>query len=356
VLTYAPLDDPTRPLPDARLRGRLDILLEQFTAQPSCTIPQATEDRNGMDAAYGFFANPRVGLSAIVATCLPQTLERLHGCSRVLAAQDTTDGNFSGLKAAAELGYTADQVPRGLLLHSTLAVRPDGLPIGLITQQVWTRDPARKGRAKGRRRRASIDKESFRWLDHARATAAVLPADVTVVHVADRAGDIDEWLAAERPANAQLLIRVAQAHRLVAHGPDGTEGKLSVIVRAQSPLGQHTIEVPRADDRPARQAVTTLRVAAVDVPPPKHAKQRAKLPQVPVWVVEAVEENPPAGAEALCWRLVTTEPVTTLEEAIRALSEYVLRWRIETNQPDCTSRQRWVTRRSVAYHLCERAA
>lgn len=326
--TYAPLSD-LEGLPDARLSSRLQRLLDQFTAQPHCSIPHATNNRNDMDTAYLFFANRRVCPGAILADCLPQTVARLDGCPRVLALQDTSDFNFAPLKETVGLGYTDGSSTRGLLLHSTLAVRPDGLPLGLLTQQLWTRDPALKGHTKDRRKRAADDKESFRWLDHARAARDALPQGVTVIHIADREGDIYDWLAAPRPATAQLLIRVAQAHRVVVHGPDGQRGKLSEVVRAQVPLGTHVLEVPRADDRPARQAVLTLRVAAVQVQPPKHAKQRTQLRPVPAWVIEAFQENPPPGEKALCWRLLSTEAVTTLEEAIRALQEYTVRWRIE---------------------------
>ena len=116
---------------------------------------------------------------------------------------------------------------------------------------------------------------------------------------------------------------------MVVHGPDGAPGRLADVVRAAPALGRHTITVPRGDDKPARQAVLTVRVAALQVQPPKHAKQRGKLRPVPVWVVEAWEESPPAGSTAVCWRLVTTERVQTWEEALRALREYVLRWLIE---------------------------
>ena len=328
--TYAPLDPLARPLPDARLRRRLHVLLDQFTARPDGSIPQATGHRNDMEAAYAFFAKAgRVDPAAIVASCRPETLARLEGCPRALALQDTTELNFSGLRQTRGLGYTAGSSVRGLLLHSTLLVRPDGLPLGLLTQQLWARDPAHKGRARGRRDRATDAKESYRWRDHAHAARAALPPGLTVVHVADREGDIYDWLAAPRPAATHLLIRVAQAHRIVVHGPGGAEGPLAGVVRAQAPLGTHEVEVPRGEDRPARRAVLTLRVAAVRVPPPKNAKRRAQAPPVPVWVIEAVEEHPPAGEKPLCWRLVSTEAITTRDEAIRALTEYVCRWRIE---------------------------
>ena len=327
--TYAPLPESLSPLPDARLGRRLDLMIDQFDAQPNATIPQATEDRNHMDATYGFFGNSRVSPESIVQSCLPEVHRRLEGRQRLLCISDTSDFNFSSLHATSGLGYTAGSSVSGLLLHSTLAVLPDGLPVGLLTQQIWTRDPAQKGQAKGRRGRPTEDKESYRWMDHAQAARANVPADITVVHVADREGDIYDWFVAPRPANTHLLIRVAQANRVVVATATGAKGKLATAVAAEASLGTKVLDLPRADDQPSRQATLTIRVAGMQIQRPRNAKRRDTPAQVPVWVIEAKEEAPPAGQKAVCWRLVTTEQVTTLAEALRALAEYVIRWRIE---------------------------
>src|SRR5579871_671026 len=174
---YAPLPEPDH-LGDVRLGRRLNRMVEQFSDQPNCTIPQATDNRNDMDAAYHFFANPRVGYSGIVTSFLPQTQQRISGQSRVLVIQDTTDCNYNALKNTSGLGYTDGADVSGLLVHSSLAITPDGLPLGLLTQQIWIRDPNDKGRTKTRRTRAPKDKESYRWADHAQAARAALPPGV----------------------------------------------------------------------------------------------------------------------------------------------------------------------------------
>jgi hypothetical protein len=326
---YAPLGVPAQSLPDQRLLARLALLLETFSAQPERSIPLVTGNRNDMDAAYNFFKNQRVSPPAIVAACLDDTVQRLAGCPRVLAIQDTCDLNYAGRPQTDGLGYTDGSHTLGLKLHSTLAVRADGLPVGLLTQQLWARDPQQKGCAKTRRQRDRQDKESFRWQDHARAARQVVPQDVTVIHVADREGDIYAWFAAERPDQTHLLVRVAQAHRVVVGETLPDKNTLAQVVRAATPLGRHTITVPRKDEQPSRPAVLSLRVACVQLEPPRHAKQRSRLRPVTAWAVEAWEETPPAGCPAICWQLLTTEPVQTWEEALRTLREYVLRWLIE---------------------------
>ena len=166
--TYAPLPVLAR-LGDARLERRLERMVEQFAAQPNSPIPQAANNRNDMDATYNFFANARVSPSAILASSLHEVLPRLEGLTRILVLQDLTDCNFSSLTQTTGLGYTDGANTRGLLVHSSLAITTEGLPLGLLTQQIWTRDPARKGRTKKRRERPADDKESYRWADHAAA-------------------------------------------------------------------------------------------------------------------------------------------------------------------------------------------
>lgn len=64
--------------------------------------------------------------------------------------------NFTGLKETEGLGPNSGPVngAKGLFLHSFLAVRPDGVPEGLIGK-TWTRGRprSRRGRVLGPRRR-----------------------------------------------------------------------------------------------------------------------------------------------------------------------------------------------------------
>lgn len=337
VKQYAPLDDTFDVIPDQRLRNRLETVIETFANRPNVSIPEATQDRNAMDATYNLFHNPKVNPDGIVATNLDYTLKNLKDASRVLVIQDTTDLNFSGLKNTQGLGHTDSSKSLGLKLHSSLAVLPSGQVAGLLTQQFWTRPLKIKGRTKDRRKREDKDKESYRWQDHHTRARLLLPAGVRMIAMSDREGDIYNWFAQPRDENTDLLVRVGQTTRTVASCEDNSTGTLLQMIESQESKGEHVITVPRADGRPERTAVLEVRFCPMKLQPPRHAKKRSQLREVQVWVVEGREKNPPTGQKPIRWLLVTTEPILTLEDAIRALQEYYLRWRIERFHYVCKS-------------------
>jgi hypothetical protein len=52
----------------------------------------------------------------------------------------------------------------GLKVHSVFGVTTWGVPLGLVHQQVWAREPSEKGKTKQRSKRHLLDQESKRWL------------------------------------------------------------------------------------------------------------------------------------------------------------------------------------------------
>src|SRR4051794_25707120 len=114
-------------LGDARLNRRLLTLAEAVGAQPQAPINQASEDWQSTKAAYAFFANPHALPAEILLPHQQRTLERMAAHSLVLLVQDTTFLNYTRHPATSGLGPIAGG-QRGLVMHSTLALRPQGLP------------------------------------------------------------------------------------------------------------------------------------------------------------------------------------------------------------------------------------
>ncbi|MDT0499250.1 hypothetical protein RM530_18065 [Algiphilus sp. W345] len=87
------------------------------------------------------------------------TLRRCRSQPVILAAQDSTSLNYTAHPATDDLGPLNTRADRsqGLWMHDTLALTPDGVPLGLLDVQCWARDPAQHGKAAQRTRRMTQD-------------------------------------------------------------------------------------------------------------------------------------------------------------------------------------------------------
>ncbi len=127
----------------------------------------------------------------------------------ILAIQDTTDLSFSHhSNKRKEKGFgpiSAHKYSLGLKVHSALAVTSQGVPLGLLDQITWAREPKQKG--KSQQKRSLFEKESKRWFSSLVATELSIPDETVVVTIADREADIFDLFALERRAHSHLLIR-----------------------------------------------------------------------------------------------------------------------------------------------------
>lgn len=308
---------------DKRLDDRFLKLVDDLAKTPAASLPEAARDWASPKAAYRFFDNPKVDPDLIQDSLLCDALDHLPPDGPILAVQDTTSLDFTGHRATTELGYLAHAKRRGLFLHSVLAVSAEGVPCGVLDRRTWTRNPAELGKTAARHSKPTAQKESQRWIEALKATEAALPADRTIVTIADREADIYDLFAHPRRPGSELLIRIKPQR-----GVRQPERLLGKAVRSTPVQGTLTVDVRRGDDRPPRQAVLTVRFAKLDVTPPVHRAKEA-LPDVSLTAILVEEENPPAGQEALRWWLITTMEVDTLADARRMVRWYTLRWLVE---------------------------
>jgi hypothetical protein len=87
------------------------------------------------------------------------------------------------------------------------------------------------------------------------------------------------------------------------------------------------VQIPQRGGRKAREAKLLLRSAAVELLAP--AGRTVAQGSLSVNVVLAEELDAPAQSEPLQWVLLTTEAVSSAEEARQVVRYYELRWRIE---------------------------
>ena len=309
-------------LGDRRLNRRLIQMVTAFSARPEESVPQASGSWAATKGAYRFWDSEQVDPAAILAPHFQQTSTRAGEHARVLVIQDSTDLDFSSHPSTTGLGPLDNPWAHGLKVHSALVVSLAGVPLGLIDQAVWARaaDPV----VVPRRQRATAAKESQRWLTALQASQARLPPEVGVISVADREADIFDLFASPRRPHSDLLIRATHNRRI------SEEARyVQTAIQAAPVAGTVTLQVPRREGLPERQAVLSVRFASLTWLPPRHHLQRAKLAPLPVQVVWAHEDQPPAGSPAVSWLLVTTLPVTDLTQALQVVAWYRWRWLIE---------------------------
>ncbi|MDJ0594887.1 MAG: IS4 family transposase [Pleurocapsa sp. MO_226.B13] len=316
-------------LPDKRLNKRLIKIVENLAKQPQASVPQASGDWANTKATYNFWKSKRIELEDIIDAHQKQTAARASKEKIILAIQDTSDFNFTHHQAKTwekGFGLTCSQkYVRGLKVHSIMASTTQGVPLGILDQQIWTRKPKTKKKKKNQKARASIlNKESKRWLTGLVTTELAIPSTTTVVTVTDREGDIYELFALEREANSELLIR-AKHNRRINH-----ELKFVKEAIAHTPSsGQLVISVPRKDDQPTREANLTISYASFTFPVPSNRPKSSTREPITLNVISATEDNPPTGATPINWLLLTTLEVNNFSEAVRCVRWYTYRWLIE---------------------------
>jgi hypothetical protein len=311
-------------LGDKRLNRRLERLVTALADKPAASVPHALDDWGQTKAAYRFWDNDRVAAAAIRDAHRQATVARLPDAGVVLAIQDTTTLSFTGHKAVQGLGYLTKRHQRGLLVHSLLAVTDDGVPLGVLHQQVWARATKRFGRRRTRSRRRTAHKESQRWLTALDEAAALATPTRSVVVVADREADLFDLFAAPRPAGVDLLVRAKPRRRL--HKDARLLGQAAAAAPVVATLA---VTLPRADDRPARTATLALRAAAVTLERPSVHPRRRFLQPTPVQVILAEQTDAAPGETPLRWLLLTTRPALTPEAVVQAVVWYSRRWLIE---------------------------
>jgi hypothetical protein len=271
-----------------------------------------------------FLRNEAVTASEMSRQAGALTAGRVAGRT-VAVIQDTSELVLGGRRARAA-GYGPvgkGGGTGGLLVHPVLAFDAIGGDLlGLVSMQVWNRTG---GKVTARRRRATPDKESQRWLDGMQRASDVLAEAASVTMLCDREADSYE-LFARRPANVHLIVRACQNRRIAA----SAEGLLFTFIDGQPEQGRYAVTIPAAPGRKARSAELAVRFAPVALRRPLHGADPALPETVGVTLVDVREVSTPGdGSKPVHWRLLTSHPVTTLAEARRVVDLYRQRWRIE---------------------------
>lgn len=312
-------------LNDKRLNRRAKKIVSALSARPTASIPEFSEEWASTKATYEFFRNEKVEGAKILSSQRRATIERMKEYSLVLGLQDTTEVNLTHFPKTEGTGVLSSIHSQGFLVHSTLVVTPEGLPLGLLAQESWAREAESLGLSEQRRERPIEEKESNKWLKALTQSCADLPSETQILMVSDRESDLMEYFLHPRPKQVELLLRSAQERRLEA-----SEILLWKKVGQGSAKGIVTIEIDAKGGNPARFARCEIRYQQVTVRPPKNRPAYLpKLKSVKLWAILLEEVAAPDGVDPISWRLLTTVPLASFDDACLMIQYYTRRWIIE---------------------------
>jgi hypothetical protein len=176
-------------------------------------------------------------------------------------------------------------------------------------------------------------KESYKWIEGLRWAERLSEQATKVIVVADREGDVYEYLSAPRRANVSLIVRAAQARRTTEGASAESERRcvpqqdLLSAMNTAKVVGTRLIEIER--ENRLETIELQVKVYAAQVHRPKHFGSGSGLAHtIPIWVVEAQEADK-GQAQAIRWTLLCTERTESASDALRRLDDDVLRWRVE---------------------------
>jgi len=282
--------------------------------------------------AYRFVENKRIDHEALLTASVEATLRRAEGEAWVYAPIDGSSLNLADPVGRRGLGAVGSykRGGRGLKTMTSIAVRTDGTPLGLLDLQYWVRAVV-PGRKQHRKQRTVQDKETRYWLQAIQRVEAAFQrvgATVRPWFQLDREGDFQELLALMAGmTTARLTVRASHNRRTA-----GTEcAYLWDCLRARPRAGVYGLTVPPGSKRQTRTARMVVRWAPVSLLL-RNQRHCSRSPRTPanVWAVLTLEEGTvPSGEKPLQWLLLTSAPVEDFFTAAEVVDGYSQRWRVE---------------------------
>lgn len=317
---------------DKRLDDRGNEIIRSLFVSGSHSIRKFSKSSAAQKGNYRFLENEETTEEAIIKSIGTRCAGAVKG-KVVLSIQDTSEINLynhkNRIKHDKFIGVTNAAINGlGFMVHPSLVVDAvNGFPYGFCYVHLFNRDLEREpkeSRDKHQYKKLAIEeKESNKWLLSSKAAQQSLKEAAMVIIVQDREGDIYEQFATIPDERTHLIIR-AKSDRCL---PEGT--KLFSKVSSCEVIGTYSIAIEGDKRKGQKKRTANLEVRFTEVElknPSRTAKQAAQT--VKLCCVEAREVGV-AGKQGVCWRILTSLPVTTLEEALMVIEWYSWRWTIE---------------------------
>jgi hypothetical protein len=318
---------------DKRIDERGTDILNEMIKKETVVLNRLSNNRAQLVGCCRFFNNESVSEESLIEGTVSRCESIVEGLD-VLAIQDTSEINFQHhigklSKGDGDLGPVGNDKDIGFFIHPVLVLdSKDGFPIGFSHIHVWNRQWDKQTKHDRNYNKLPIEeKESYRWIDSSLKSKEILANASSITIIADREGDIYEEFIEVPDQKTHLVIRSMHNRKLY-----DTELRLFEHLCGLEQAGSYELEIKTSQKkRQPRQAQMEVRYSKVKIAKPANLNREGYPEYIEVYVIEARERalTVPQGEEPVLWRILTTHEITTLEEALKIIYWYTLRWQIE---------------------------
>ena len=252
-----------------------------------------------------------------------QNIEKWPG--DVLAIEDASEFEWNHKEPIEGLGPIGSgrDCDQGFILHSTLAIGITGngklKVLGLPFQQYYVRPPIREKKKKRAWSEDSIETDLWRNIIKEKA----LPAVSKVIRICDRGADIYEVFEETKKYGCSHIIRLKH-DRMVQE----ENSPIKSLMTNQESMGQTQVEKRIKKGTKTEVFKLDLNWKSVSIrAPARPGVGIGKLPNLEETVVHVWGESEDGGK--IEWFLYTDVVINSLEDAVKIVQYYALRWTIE---------------------------
>ena len=306
-------------LGDPRRTRRLVKMGAALMTQPAGRITQVFDASAQREAAYRLVGTDKFSWREVADAMHVAAARRAAAFEHVIVPIDGVA--FTMTTRSNEFGPICRKVHNpGAHAMTALALTPNGVTLGLLAHEWWTRS-SKAAPAYKTDKRPVTQRETGHWLralDQATAALAREAPSTRPWFQLDRGGDCADVLRHAIDLGVDVTVRACY-DRCV------TGGKLWAKAAAGRFVGTYPLTL-RRPGQPLRTVVIAVRIRRVELQLRLGPNGKGPLVPTTVQVVEARERRAEKG---VLWRLITTVPVANLDDAMAVITGYTRRWRIE---------------------------
>jgi hypothetical protein len=195
------------------------------------------------------------------------------------------------------------------------------VPLGIGAQSYFYHDKELPQIKHKKQARDIEEKESFRWIEHLRATQKICPHGIVVC---DREGDIFELFQEAVELKVDVIVRLTHDRALGETMFGAREGSLFEKIKATKVAGVFEVELEK------EKVELELKYCTVKLAPPKRSASQKKKRAYNYLELQVVEvKGKSKEDEEIRWILLTTLKINDFEEAKLIVNRYAKRWHIE---------------------------